>query len=162
MSPFVRQKRHFLDLAADEDKPLLVRLSCVDWAPGGWTLDESVELARRLKSEGVDLIDCSSGGAVEGARIPVGPGYQVPFAARVRREAGIATAAVGMITEPAQAEQILQNGAADIVLLARELLRDPYWPLRAATTLGVSAAWPAQYLRAGPRGSRQRAKLGVI
>ena len=129
---------------------LAVRLSCTDWAPGGWDIEQSVELARRLKAEGVDLIDCSSGGLIPDARIPFGPGYQVPFAERIRREAGIATAAVGSITAPAQADGIVRNGRADLVLLARELLRDPNWPLRAARALGQGAALapPVQYGRA--------------
>ncbi len=133
-----------------DDKPLAVRLSCTDWAEGGWTVDDSVELARRLKSQGVDLIDCSSGGSVPHARIPVGAGYQTPFAERIRREAGIPTAAVGMITAPAQADEIIRNGRADLVFLARELLRDPYWPLRAAQALGKKekAPPPDQYARA--------------
>jgi 2,4-dienoyl-CoA reductase-like NADH-dependent reductase (Old Yellow Enzyme family) len=131
--------------------PLTVRLSCTDWVEqGGWTLDESVELARRLKAAGVDLIDCSSGGVVPNARISVVPGYQVPFAERIRREASIATAAVGFITDPKHADQIVQAGRADVVLLARELLRDPYWPMHAADALGHAAALPAplQYDRA--------------
>jgi 2,4-dienoyl-CoA reductase-like NADH-dependent reductase (Old Yellow Enzyme family) len=133
-----------------ERLPLTVRISCTDWAPGGWDIEQSVELARRLKSEGVDLIDCSSGGLVPDALVPVGPGYQVPLSERVRREAAIATAAVGMITEPAQADQIVRNGQADVVLVARELLRDPYWPLRAAWTLGHASQCspPVQYARA--------------
>ncbi len=131
-----------------ENLPLTVRFSCTDWAEGGWTIDESVELARRLKSEGVDLIDCSSGGAVPDAKIPAAPGYQVPFAARIRREAGIATAAVGLITGAAQADAIVRAGDADLVLLARESLRDPNWPLRAAKELGATALPPRQYLRA--------------
>lgn len=133
-----------------ERLPLSVRLSCTDWMEGGWTIDESVELARRLKDEGVDLIDCSSGGTSLTAKIPVGPCYQVPFAERIRREAGIATAAVGMITEPEQADAIVRGNQADLVLLARELLRDPNWPLRAAKELGVQPAPnpPPQYLRA--------------
>ncbi|HEY1941321.1 MAG TPA: NADH:flavin oxidoreductase/NADH oxidase [Roseiarcus sp.] len=136
--------------------PLFVRVSATDWTEGGWDIEQTVELARRLKDLGVDVVDSSSGGNVERAAIPVGPGYQVPFAARIRREAGIATAAVGMITEPAQADQIVRNGEADMVLLARELLREPYWPLRAASELGQSASWPAQYLRAGPHGATER------
>jgi 2,4-dienoyl-CoA reductase-like NADH-dependent reductase (Old Yellow Enzyme family) len=139
-----------------ERLPLFARISATDWAEGGWTLDESVELARVLKNEGVDLIDCSSGGLVGQVRIPVGAGYQVPFADRIRREAGIATGAVGMITSPSQADQIVRNGQADLVLLARELLRDPYWPLHAAAELGVEAKWPTQYLRAAPKGSKPR------
>ncbi len=136
--------------------PVIVRVSATDWTEGGWNIDETVELARRLKGLGVDLIDCSTGGNVERAAIPVGAGYQVPFAARIRREAEIMTAAVGMITDPAQADQIVRNGEADLVLLARELLREPYWPLRAAAELGQTVAWPAQYLRAGPHGAPER------
>ena len=139
-----------------EHLPLLVRISATDWAEGGWTPDESVELARRLRAYGVDLMDVSSGGQVPNAKIPVGPGFQVPFAARVRKEAGMPTAAVGMITEPQQANDIIANGEADIVLLAREMLRDPYWPLHAAATLGETASWPVQYLRAAPQGSQAR------
>lgn len=133
-----------------EQLPFTARLSCTDWVEGGWTIEESVELARRLKAEGVDLIDCSSGGSAATAQIPVGAGYQVPFAARIRREAGIATAAVGMITEAMQADQIVRNDEADVVLLAREFLRDPNWPLRAARTLHVKPlpTPPAQYARA--------------
>jgi 2,4-dienoyl-CoA reductase-like NADH-dependent reductase (Old Yellow Enzyme family) len=142
--------------------PLFVRISATDWTEGGWDVEQSVELARRLKSLGVDAIDCSSGGNVEKAKIPVGPGYQVPFAERIRREAGLATAAVGMITAPAQAEQIVSAGQADLVLLARELLRDPYWPLRAARELGQAAPWPAQYLRAGPPGAPERMPAHAI
>jgi 2,4-dienoyl-CoA reductase-like NADH-dependent reductase (Old Yellow Enzyme family) len=133
-----------------EDLPLTARISCSDWVEGGWTIDESVELSRRLKGEGADLIDCSSGGSSPAAKIPVAPGYQVGFAERIRREAGIATAAVGMITEPAQADEIIRGGRADLVLLARELLRDPNWPLRAASELGIKPPPkpPAQYARA--------------
>jgi 2,4-dienoyl-CoA reductase-like NADH-dependent reductase (Old Yellow Enzyme family) len=130
--------------------PVFVRLSSTDWKDGGWDIDQCVELARRLRDRGVDLIDCSSGGAVPDAVIPVGPGYQVPFAERIRREAGIATGAVGLITDPAQADGIIRDGRADCVLLARELLRDPYWPLRAARELGHVVPWPPQYLRAAP------------
>ncbi len=136
--------------------PVFVRVSATDWVAGGWDADQTVELARRLKAAGVDVLDCSTGGNVERAEIPVGPGYQTPFADRVRREAGVATAAVGMITGAAQADQIVRNGQADIVLLARELLRAPYWPLDAARELGVAAPWPAQYLRAAPRGTPER------
>lgn len=128
--------------------PLLVRISASDWAPGGLDGDAAVEVARRLAARGVDLVDCSSGGAVPTAKIPVGPGFQVPFAARVRAEAGVASGAVGLITEPAQADAIVRDGQADLVLLARELLRDPHWPLRAARELGHEGPWPAQYLRA--------------
>ena len=146
----------------NEGCPLFVRLSATDWTEGGWDIEQSIELARRLKSLGVDAIDCSSGGNVERATIPVGAGYQVPFAQRIRREADVLTAAVGMITAPAQADQIVRNGQADIVLLARELLRDPYWPLRAAGELGQTASWPAQYLRAGPRNAPERAPARLI
>lgn len=130
--------------------PLTVRVSATDWVEGGWTVDETVELARRLKAEGVDLIDCSSGGSVPHAKIPNTPGYQVSFAERVRREAGIATAAVGLITEPKQADEIIRNGQADLVLLARASLRDPHWPLHAAKALGHSDRLkpPVQYGRA--------------
>jgi len=133
-----------------ERKPLTVRFSCTDWVEGGWTLEETVDLSRRLKGEGVDLIDCSTGGNVPHARIPVGAGYQVPFAETVRREAGIATAAVGMITAPAQADEIIRNERADLVLLARASLRDPYWPLHAARELGQKdkVTPPVQYARA--------------
>lgn len=136
--------------------PLFVRVSATDWTEGGWDLPQSIELARALKDCGVDLIDASSGGNVAGAKIPLGPGYQVPFAEAIRREAGIATGAVGLITGATQADQVIQNGQADIVLLAREMLRDPYWPMRAATELGRPIEWPAQYLRAGPKGARPR------
>ncbi len=135
------------------------RSSCAsrqtDWEPGYWDLEQSVELARQLKPQGVDLVDCSSGGNLPNAVIPLGPGYQAPFAERIRREAGIATGAVGLITSPAQADAIVRQGQADIVLLARELLRDPYWPLHAAE-FGHAIRWPAQYLRAAPDGSQAR------
>ena len=154
--PLERRMRFPLEVAAavraawPQARPLFVRVSATDWAEGGWSADDTAVFARRLKDAGVDLVDCSSGGLVAHARVPVGPGYQAPFAARVRREAGVATGAVGMITEPFQAEQIVATGGADAVLLARELLRDPYWPLRAARALGAEAAWPEQYLRARP------------
>ena len=133
------------------EKPLFVRISSSDWTEGGWDITQSVALAKVLKTRGVDLVDCSSGGAVPGAVIPVGPGYQVPFAAQIRREAKIATGAVGMITSPEQAEHILRTGQADVVLLAREMLRDPYWALHAAQKLNYNASWPVQYLRAASR-----------
>jgi 2,4-dienoyl-CoA reductase-like NADH-dependent reductase (Old Yellow Enzyme family) len=136
--------------------PLFVRISCTDWKAGGWDLEQSVELARRLKDRGVDLVDCSSGGAVHDQQIAIGPGYQVPFAERVRRDAGIATGAVGLITESAQADAIVRNQQADCVLLARELLRDPYWPLRAARELAQVSPWPKQYVRAAPHGTPAR------
>lgn len=118
-----------------EDVPLFVRLSCTDWVEGGWTLDDSVEVSRRLAQAGVDLIDCSSGGATRNAQIPVGPGYQTPFAERIRRDAGVPTGAVGLITDPAQADAIIAEGRADLVLMGRELLRDPHWPHRAWVAL---------------------------
>ncbi len=136
-----------------EKLPLFVRLSATDWTDGGWDVPQTVELARLLKGDGVDLIDCSSGGNVPGARIPFASGYQVPFAEQVRREAGIATAAVGLITEAAQADEIIRSGRADLVLLARALLRDPHWPLHAAQQLEHAEPWPAQYLRAAPKGT---------
>jgi len=139
-----------------ERLPLFVRISATDWAEGGWNPDESVELARRLRDRGVDLVDCSSGGNVADAKIPLAPGYQVGFAARIRREAGIATAAVGLITEPAQANAIIAEGEADFVFLARAELRDPNWPLHAAVALGETVSWPKQYLRAAPQGSTAR------
>lgn len=130
--------------------PLFVRLSCTDWVEGGWDVEQSARLAALLAAHGVDAIDCSSGGNVAGATIPLGPGYQVEFAARVRRDGGIATAAVGLITDPRQAEEIVRSGQADFVFLARELLRDPHWPLHAARVLGVDVPWPPQYERARP------------
>jgi 2,4-dienoyl-CoA reductase-like NADH-dependent reductase (Old Yellow Enzyme family) len=136
--------------------PLFVRISATDWTEGGWDIGQSIALALRLKGVGVDLIDCSTGGNVDGAKIPVGAGYQLPFADRVRREADIPTGAVGMITEPAQADQIIRNGQADLVFLARELLRNPYWPLQAAAALGQKTPWPVQYVRAAPHGTPAR------
>ncbi len=133
-----------------EAQPVWVRISATDWTAGGWDLEQSVELARRLRPRGVDVIDCSSGGNVPKADIPVGPGYQTPFAERIRREAAIATAAVGLITDPAQADHVIRTGQADCVVMARELLRDPYWPLHAAHALGHDAPWPPQYQRAAP------------
>ena len=131
-----------------ERLPLFVRISASDWTEGGWTLEDSVALARQLKTRGVDLIDCSSGGNVPHAKIPVGPGYQVPFAERVRRDAEILTGAVGLITDAEQAEEILQRGQADAIIIARQFLRDPYFPLHAAQALGVAPAVPIQYQRA--------------
>jgi len=129
-------------------RPLFVRVSATDWADGGWDIEECVQLARWLKEDGVDLADCSSGGLVPQARIPSTPGYQVGFAARIRREAGIAAAAVGLITTPQQARHIVAAGDADLVLLAREHLRDPYFARRAAAALGAAIAAPEQYQRA--------------
>jgi len=128
--------------------PMFVRISSTDWVEGGWDLAQSIELAKKLKEINIDLIDCSSGGSSPTAKIPMGPGYQVPFAEAIRKEAGIATGAVGMITEAKQAEAILVEGKADVIFLARQLLRDPYWPLHAAAELGVEIVWPKQYERA--------------
>ena len=124
-------------------------------------LEQSVELARQLKSLGVDLIDCSSGGNLPQAKIPVGPGYQTPFAERIRREAAVPTGALGVITSPVQADHIIRTDQADLVLLARELLRDPYWPLRAARELGHAIPWPVQYLRAAPHGTQARSAVDL-
>jgi 2,4-dienoyl-CoA reductase-like NADH-dependent reductase (Old Yellow Enzyme family) len=129
-------------------RPLFARISASDWVPGGWDIEQSVTFARALADRGVDLVDCSSGGNVATARIPVEPGYQVPFAERIRRDACVATGAVGLITEARQAESILAEGKADAIFLARALLRDPRWPLHAARELGVDVEWPKQYLRA--------------
>jgi 2,4-dienoyl-CoA reductase-like NADH-dependent reductase (Old Yellow Enzyme family) len=135
---------------------LFVRISATDWVEGGWSIDDSVELSKVLKTLGVDLIDVSSGGMMPNAKIPAGPGFQTPFAERIRKEAGIPTGAVGFITDPAQAAHIIGTGQADLVLIAREFLRDPYWPLHAAERLHRKAVWPVQYLRAAPTGSVAR------
>jgi 2,4-dienoyl-CoA reductase-like NADH-dependent reductase (Old Yellow Enzyme family) len=130
-----------------ESQPLQVRLSCTDWIGGGLTVDDQVQVARWLKAHGVDMVDCSSGGIAP--VVPTtGPGYQIPFAEKIRREAGIATMAVGLITTPEMAEETVRNSRADVVALGRELLRHPYWPLSAARALGDDIAWPKQYLRA--------------
>jgi 2,4-dienoyl-CoA reductase-like NADH-dependent reductase (Old Yellow Enzyme family) len=139
--------------------PLFVRISATDWAPGGWNIDESVQLAHLFRAHGVDLVDCSSGGQVPNAQIPVGPGFQVEFAARIRREVGIPTAAVGLITDAAQANAVVEQGEADLVFLAREMLRDPYWPLHAAAKLAEPASWPEQYLRAARAHSPARSPI---
>lgn len=128
--------------------PLFVRISATDWAEGGWNIGESIKLASILKGKGVDLIDTSSGGMVHNAKVPVGPGYQVPFSERIKSESGILTGTVGLITQAQQAEDILQKGQADLILIARESLRDPYFPLNAAKVLGDEIEWPLQYLRA--------------
>jgi 2,4-dienoyl-CoA reductase-like NADH-dependent reductase (Old Yellow Enzyme family) len=144
-----------------ERLPLFVRLSCTDWVEGGWEIEQSVALAKLLLDEGVDLIDASSAGAVNipKSSLPVGPLYQTPFAEKIRHDAGIATGAVGMITEPADAEAIVAHGRADMVVMARELLRDPYWPLFAARALGADAPWPKQYARAA--GDRATMNVGA-
>ena len=150
-------RSHFLMRVVDvvrgawpEDRPVLVRISATDWVEGGLTPDDLVVVAQELKARGVDVVDCSSGGAVPAAPPGVGPGYQVPFAEKIRREAGIATVAVGLIGAPELADEIVRNGRADLVALGRELLRNPYWPLDAAGTLGRDVAWPRQYQRARP------------
>jgi 2,4-dienoyl-CoA reductase-like NADH-dependent reductase (Old Yellow Enzyme family) len=131
-----------------EELPLFVRISATDWTEGGWTAEDSVKLAEVLKNRGVDLIDCSTGGNVPHAKIPVGPGYQVDFAEKIKQQAGILTGAVGMITTPEQAEEIVSSGKADVIIMARQLLRDPYFPLHAAKALGADVNWPVQYERA--------------
>ena len=136
-----------------EDLPIFVRISATDWVDGGWHVDEAVELARRLSGLGVDLIDCSSGGNISTAQVPAEPGYQVPFAEKIKHGAAIATGAVGLITKPEEADAIIRLEQADVVLLAREMLRDPYWPMRAARELGQAIEWPSQYLRAAPAGT---------
>jgi 2,4-dienoyl-CoA reductase (NADPH2) len=127
------------------EMPLFTRISCTDWVEGGWDLPQSIELARMLKPIGVDLIDCSSGALLKGAKVPIGPGFQVPFAEAIRKEAEIMTGAVGMITDPHQADQIIASAQADLVLLAREMLREPYWALKAQKALGAPPSWPLQY-----------------
>ena len=139
-----------------ERLPLFVRISATDWKEGGWDLEQSIELARRLRDRGVDLVDCSSGGGVHDQQIPLAAGYQVPFAEAIRRDAGIATGAVGLITTAAQADVIVRSGQADVVLIARQLLRDPYWPLHVADELEQVVPWPAQYLRAAHRATPSR------
>lgn len=139
-----------------ENLPLFLRISATDWEEGGWDPAQSVGLARQVKALGVDLVDCSSGGNLLNAQIPAGPGFQTPFAERIRREASILTGTVGFITGPEQADHTIRSGQADVVLLAREMLRDPHWPLRAAREMGYPATWPVQYLRAAPQGSKAR------
>ena len=139
-----------------ERLPLLIRLSATDWVAGGWNADETVALCALLKGMGVDLIDVSTAGLVPSAKFPVGPGFQTEFARRVRHEAGLPSAAVGLITSPAQADHIIRSGQADMVLVGREILRNPYWPLQAAQALGRNTSWPVQYLRAAPAGSMSR------
>src|SRR5258706_13865094 len=139
-----------------ERAPLFVRISATDWVEGGWDIQQSVELARQLKGLGADLIDCSSGGNVPHAQIPVGPGYQTRVAERIRREAGILSGSGGMKASPAEADHVIVSGQADAVIIARELLRDPYWPLRAARELGQPISWPVQYLRPASDGFQAR------
>jgi 2,4-dienoyl-CoA reductase-like NADH-dependent reductase (Old Yellow Enzyme family) len=134
--------------AMPEEAPLIVRISATDWVEGGWDLEQSISLARELQTRGVDFIDTSSGGAVPGAKVPVGPGYQAPFAAAIRKQTGILTGAVGLITTPQQANEIITSGAADLVLLGRVILGDPSWPIKARIALGLDPGWPIQYERA--------------
>ncbi len=131
-----------------DDIPLFVRISSTDWVKDGWEIDQSIYLAKCLKETGVDLIDCSSGGNIANAQIPAGPGYQVVFSERIKKEAEVLTGAVGLITSPMQAENIIRTKQADVVILAREILRNPYWPLYAANKLNAEIEWPKQYLRA--------------
>ncbi|HZZ39119.1 MAG TPA: NADH:flavin oxidoreductase/NADH oxidase [Acidobacteriaceae bacterium] len=138
------------------ERPLFVRISATDYTEGGWDLPQSIRLAGLLRERGVDLVDVSSGGNVAAAQVSVGPGYQTSFSEAIRSQAGIPTGAVGMITDPAQAAHILRTGQADLIFIAREFLRDPYWPLHAAAALGETGSWPVQYLRAAPRGSVAR------
>lgn len=145
---FLLETTEAVRAAWPERLPLWVRVSATDWKEGGWTIDDSVKLAPELRKRGVDLIDCSSGGSAADAKIPLGPGYQVPLAERIRKETGVMTGAVGMITQPQQAEEIIASGKADVVSLAREFLRDPYWPLHAAQALGHEPKAPVQYGRA--------------
>ena len=144
-----------------ERAPLFVRISATEWVDGGWDIQQSIELARQLRDSGVDLIDCSSGGNVAQAKIPVGPGYQTAFAERIRRKSEVMTGALGMITSAVQAEHILATEQADAVVIAREMLRDPYWPLRAARELAQAISWPVQYLRAGPEGAQSRVPVDL-
>ena len=127
------------------EMPLFTRISCTDWVEGGWDLAQSIKLARMLKPIGVDLMDCSSGALIKGAKIPIGPGYQVPFAEAIRSQAEVMTGAVGMITEPDRANEIIESGKADLAFLAREMLREPYWAIKAAFALGTTPPWPIQY-----------------
>lgn len=131
-----------------EELPLFVRISVTEWVEGGWTTEDSIELAKILKQHGVDLVDCSTGGNITGVKIPLVPLYQVPFAERIKKEADILSGAVGLITTPEEAESIIRDGKADLVVMARELLRDPYFPMHAAKKLGYDLVWPEQYLRA--------------
>ena len=131
-----------------KEMPLLVRISSTDWAENGWDINQSVKLAEWLKDSGVDLIDCSSGGNIAKVSIPIGPGYQIPFSEEIKKKVNILTGGVGLITSPEQAENIIRTGQADLVILAREMLRNPYWPLYASEKLKADIEWPKQYLRA--------------
>jgi 2,4-dienoyl-CoA reductase-like NADH-dependent reductase (Old Yellow Enzyme family) len=152
-SRLVREVVTAVRAAWPDNLPLLIRLSATDWVEGGWSAGETVELCRSLKTLGVDLADISTAGLVPTARIPAGPGFQTEFAARVRNETGLPSAAVGLITSAAQADHIVRSGQADMVLVGREILRNPYWPLQAANELRQATSWPNPYLRAAPSGS---------
>lgn len=155
-SRLVREVANAVRAEWPDSLPLLIRLSATDWVDGGWNADETVLLCRELRGLGIDLVDVSTGGLVPTAVIPAGPGFQTEFAARIRKEAGVPTAAVGLITSPAQADHIIRSGQADMVLLGREILRNPYWPMTAAKELGQPGNWPKQYLRAAPPGAKER------
>jgi 2,4-dienoyl-CoA reductase-like NADH-dependent reductase (Old Yellow Enzyme family) len=160
----IRLLMRIVDTVRDEwplERPLFVRISATDWADGGWSVHDSIALSAQLRLHKVDLIDVSSGGLVPGVKIPVGPGYQTHFSEQVRRHTGILTGAVGMIVDPAQADHILRTGQADLVLIAREFLRNPYWALHAADELGKKIAWPAQYLRAAGAGAPAREPISA-
>ncbi|MBK9579006.1 MAG: NADH:flavin oxidoreductase/NADH oxidase [Fibrobacterota bacterium] len=143
------------------EKALLVRVSATDWVEGGWSLEETARLARMFATEGVDLVDVSSGGMVPDAKVAIGPLYQVPFSERIRRESGLPVGAVGMVTTPPQAQEILAKGQADVVFLGRALLQDPYWPVHAAHAMGITGSWPATHLRGAPAGAVARQAFGA-
>jgi len=143
-----------------ERSPVWLRISCTDWVEGGWDVHHSVELARRVHARGVDLVDCSSGGLAMNQQITLGPGYQVPFAERIKREANVPTSGLGLITNAKQADDIVRNGQADVIVIAREFLRDPYLPLHWAQELGAKQSWPAQYMRVAPEGTSKRQPRG--
>ena len=156
---FVRELAAAVRHEWPDELPVFARISATDYAEGGWDLSQSVRLAGELKPIGIDLIDCSSGGLIPNVQIPTTPGYQVEFSERIRDETGILTGAVGLIAEPSQADEILSTDKADIIIMAREFLREPYWPLRAAKEFGFIVDWPSQYLRAAPEGSRPRTPI---
>ena len=145
---FLRRAVAAVRAAVPEEVPLFLRISATDWAEGGWDLEQSCALVEAIKGDGITLVDVSSGGTLPHPKIPLGPGYQTPFAAEIRRRTGVPTGAVGMITAPEQADHIVRSGQADLVFLAREMLRDPYWPRRAAHALGAKTEGPVQYARA--------------
>lgn len=142
-------------------KALMVRVSATDWVDGGWSLEETAQLSKSFAAEGVDLVDVSSGGMVPDAKVRIGPSYQVPFSERIRKDSGLPVGAVGMVTDPKEAERIVADACADLVFLGRALLADPYWPVHAAQSLGVAGAWPRTHLRGAPEGSRARTAFGL-